>query len=89
VVDGDFDIEALPARLKARLAPYARPLFLRLSPQIAVTGTFKQRKVDLVREGFDPSAISDPIYFLDPASGRYELLTPARHADIVEGGVKL
>jgi fatty-acyl-CoA synthase len=89
VVDGDFDIEALPARLKARLAPYARPLFLRLSPKIAVTGTFKQRNVDLVREGFDPSAISDPIYFLDPESGRYELLTPARHADIVEGRVKL
>ena len=89
VVDGDFDIEALPARLKARLAPYARPLFLRLSPQIAVTATFKQRKVDLVREGFDPSTIADPIYFLDPSSGRYELLTPARYADIVEGRVKL
>ncbi|HEY8253484.1 MAG TPA: long-chain-acyl-CoA synthetase [Rhizomicrobium sp.] len=89
VVDGDFDMEALPARLKARLAPYARPLFLRLSPQIAVTATFKQRKLDLVREGFDPSTIADPIYFLDPDSGRYELLTPARHADIVEGRVKL
>jgi fatty-acyl-CoA synthase len=89
VVDGDFDMEALPARLKARLAPYARPLFLRLSPQIAVTATFKQRKLDLVREGFDPSAIADPIYFLDPESGRYELLAPARYADIVEGRVKL
>jgi fatty-acyl-CoA synthase len=89
VVDGDFDIEALPARLKARLAPYARPLFLRLSPRIAVTGTFKQRKLDLVREGFDPSAIPDPIYFLDPASGRYDLLAPTRYADIIEGRVKL
>jgi len=89
VVDGDFDMEALPARLKARLAAYARPLFLRLSPQIAVTTTFKQRKLDLVREGFDPSAIADPIYFLDPDSGRYELLTPSRYADIVEGRVKL
>ena len=76
-------------RLKARLAPYARPLFLRLSPQIAVTATFKQRKLDLVREGFDPSTIADPIYFLDPDSGRYELLTPPRYADIVEGRVKL
>jgi fatty-acyl-CoA synthase len=89
VVGGDFDMEGLPARLKARLAPYAWPLFLRLSPQIAVTGTFKQRKVDLVREGFDPSAIADPIYFLDPASGRYELLTTARYTDIVAGRVKL
>jgi fatty-acyl-CoA synthase len=89
VVGGDFDIEALPARLKARLAAYARPLFLRLSPQIAVTATFKQRKLDLVRDGFDPSAIADPIYFLDPDSGRYELLTPSRYAEVVEGRVKL
>jgi fatty-acyl-CoA synthase len=89
VVDGDFDIEALPTRLKAHLAAYARPLFLRLSPQIEVTGTFKQRKMDLVREGFDPAAIADPLYFLDPASGRYELLTSQRYADIVEGRVKL
>jgi fatty-acyl-CoA synthase len=89
VVDGDFDITALPARLKARLAPYAWPIFLRLSPQIAVTATFKQRKVDLVREGFDPSLLSDPIFFLDPARGAYERLTPARYADIAEGRVKL
>jgi fatty-acyl-CoA synthase len=89
VVDGAFDIAALPARLKAGLAPYARPLFLRLAPEIEVTGTFKQRKVDLVREGFDPSAIGDPLYFLDPDSGVYERLTPARYADILEGKVKL
>jgi len=74
--------------LKARLAPYARPIFLRLSAHIDVTGTFKQRKVDLVREGFDPAAIADPLYFLDPASGKYERLTPERYADIVEGRVK-
>lgn len=89
VVDGDFDITILADALKARLPPYARPLFLRLSPSIAVTGTFKQRKLDLVREGFDPQAISDPVFWLDPATGAYERLTPERHADIVEGRVKL
>ncbi len=89
VVDGDFDITALADSLKMRLPPYARPLFLRLSPSIAVTGTFKQRKLDLVREGFDPDAIADPVFWLDPATGAYERLTPPRHADIVEGRVKL
>jgi fatty-acyl-CoA synthase len=88
VVDGDFNLDALPVQLKGRLAPYARPIFLRLSPHIDVTGTFKQRKVDLVREGFDPAAIADPLYFLDPASGKYERLTPERYADIVDGRVK-
>lgn len=88
VVNGDFALDDLPARLKARLAPYARPIFLRLAPQIVVTGTFKQRKVDLVRDGFDPVTISDPLYFLDPDSGKYERLTPQHHADIVEGRIK-
>ncbi|HWX88729.1 MAG TPA: hypothetical protein VNY75_00375, partial [Rhizomicrobium sp.] len=89
VVDGDFGLDDLPARLKARLAPYARPIFLRLAARIDVTGTFKQRKMDLVREGFDPSALADPLYFLDPETGKYERLTPQRYADIVEGRVKL
>ena len=88
VVNGDFALDDLPARLKARLAHYARPLFLRLAPQIVVTGTFKQRKVDLVRDGFDPVTISDPLYFLDPDSGKYARLTPQHHADIVEGKIK-
>jgi len=89
VVDAAFDLDALPVWLKARLAPYARPIFLRLSPQIDVTGTFKQRKVDLVREGFDPSAISDPLYVLDAESGRYERLTAERYADILAGHIRL
>ena len=89
VVNGDFAIDDLPARLKARLAPYARPIFLRLTPALDVTGTFKQRKVDLVREGFDPAAIADPLYFLEPVSGKYERLTTNRFTEIVAGGVKL
>ena len=89
VVDSLFDIGALPRRLEGKLAPYARPVFLRLQPEIAVTGTFKQRKVELVKEGFDPSAIPNPIFWLDPASGFYERLTPARYADITETRVKL
>ncbi|HET7083972.1 MAG TPA: long-chain-acyl-CoA synthetase [Rhizomicrobium sp.] len=88
VVDGDFNLEELPVRLKG-LPSYARPIFLRLAPRIEVTGTFKQRKVDLVREGFDPSAIADPLYFLDSGSGKYERLTPQRYAEIADGKVKL
>ena len=89
VVNGDFAIDDLPARLKARLAPYARPIFLRLTPALDITGTFKQRKVDLVREGFDPATIADPLYFLDPVGGKYERLTPERYAEIVTGHVKI
>ncbi len=89
VVDGGFDITGLAERLESHLATYARPVFLRLQPQIEVTATFKQRKVDLVREGFDPSAIADPLYWFDPETRRYERLDVVRYADIVEDRVKL
>ena len=66
VCEGDCDLAGLHAHLCANLPEYARPLFLRIQPQIDVTGTFKQKKVELVREGFNPAATSDPIYFNDP-----------------------
>jgi fatty-acyl-CoA synthase len=89
VVDGLFDIRGLPRRLEARLTPYERPVFLRLQPEIAVTGTFKQRKVELVKDGFNPETLPNPLFWLDPASGLYERLTPATYKDIIEDRVKL
>jgi fatty-acyl-CoA synthase len=88
VVNEKFKLEDLPKRLKTRMAPYARPIFLRLAPQIDVTGTFKQRKVDLVREGFDPSTISDPIFYQVPHTDVYERLTPERYAAVVDGRIQ-
>src|SRR5689334_2251956 len=89
VVDGDFDIEALPARLKARLAAYARPLFLRLSPQIAVTATFKQKKTELVAQGFDPAQCADAIYFDDPRATAYVRIDHALYEEIIGGAIRI
>src|SRR6202012_5141592 len=57
VVDATFDPKLLGVRLKDNLPAYARPVFLRVQPEMEVTGTFKQRKVELVKEGFDPATI--------------------------------
>jgi fatty-acyl-CoA synthase len=89
VAGADFDMPGLAGYLRTRLAAYARPIFLRLSHHLDVTGTFKQRKVELVRDGFNPAMIADPLYFLDPGTGQYERLTGERYADIVAGRVKL
>jgi fatty-acyl-CoA synthase len=89
VVDGAFDVRALAQRLAGKLPHYAQPVFLRLQPRIEVTGTFKQRKVELVKEGFDPAALPNPIYWLNPDRGLYERLTPEGYARIVEDRVKL
>src|SRR5262249_35062959 len=71
VCDEDLNLAHLHADLTARLPPYARPLFLRMCDAIDVTGTFKQRKVSLVNEGFDPASVADAIFFDDPRVGAY------------------
>jgi fatty-acyl-CoA synthase len=89
VVAPDFNPTLLGERLKQNLPAYARPVFLRLKPEMEITGTFKQRKVELVKEGFDPSAIADPLYWHNPESGRYERLDSATYAGITSGLIRL
>ncbi len=88
VTGSGFDIAALAGALAGNLPGYARPVFVRLQPAMEITGTFKQRKVELVKEGFDPAAIHEPLYWLDHASGVYEPLTVDVYAAIIAGKVK-
>ena len=62
---------------------------LRVRREIELTMTFKQKKIDLVAQGFDPGATADAIYFDDPRQRAYVRLDPARYRDIVDGKVKL
>jgi fatty-acyl-CoA synthase len=64
--DRDIELASLHEHLTARLPSYARPLFLRIVDALDVTSTFKHVKSDLAREGYDPSAVSDEIYFDHP-----------------------
>jgi fatty-acyl-CoA synthase len=86
--DAAFKLERFPAHLERSLPSFARPVFLRFQPEIAATSTFKQRKIELQKEGFDPGAIADPLY-VRAESGAYERLTPARYAEITAGTAKL
>jgi len=78
-----FDGAALAARLREALPAYAVPLFLRLRSDQDTTATFKHRKVELKREGFDPAQVQDPLYVLEAAA--YVPMTPARYDRIVGG----
>jgi fatty-acyl-CoA synthase len=71
---GHFDPEAFYKFAAARLQPYAMPVFVRLSAEADMTASFKLRKVDLQREGYDPLRIRDPLFVLDAARGRYRPL---------------
>jgi fatty-acyl-CoA synthase len=89
VCDGDLDLKALHAQLAARLPLYARPAFLRIRGEIEVTGTFKQRKIDLVKEGFDPLRIGDPLYVADPVSDAFRPLDASLYRRIIDGETRL
>jgi len=89
VSDGTFDGGALGRHVTKQLPAYARPLFVRRLPAIEMTGTFKHRKSDLVREGFDPDVVNDPLFFLDPSSHTYRPLDRAHYERIVSGQLRI
>ncbi|HMM15095.1 MAG TPA: long-chain-acyl-CoA synthetase [Parvibaculum sp.] len=89
VADGSLDLDKLRGHIEKELPEYARPLFIRVSPEIEVTGTFKHRKVELVREGFDVKRVSDPIYFNSPVDRKFVPLDEALHDKICSGEFRL
>ncbi|MEM9175825.1 MAG: long-chain-acyl-CoA synthetase [Myxococcota bacterium] len=84
-----FDLEAFGRRVEQELAFYARPLFVRLLPQMEITGTFKHRKVDLVKEGFDPTQLEDAVYYRDPEKASYVPLDPIAYDRIANGEIRI
>jgi fatty-acyl-CoA synthase len=89
VIDRNFDFKTLSDHLARRLPAYAQPLFLRIMDALDSTGTFKQKKQQLVREGFDPAEVTDPFYFRDPRAGAFVALDRAMHAAIADGSLRL
>ncbi len=90
ITPGDgFDLCGLRDFLVRELPSYARPLFIRIQPAIETTGTFKYRKVDLARDGFDPAKTEHRLYFDHPLAHRYEAIGPELYKEIQGGGFKL
>jgi fatty-acyl-CoA synthase len=88
VTGEDFDFKTLAEHLARRLPSYAHPLFLRISASLDATETFKQKKHQLAREGFDPNLVTDPLYFRDPGSGEYRPVDASVAGDIESGAIR-
>jgi fatty-acyl-CoA synthase len=89
VIGTNFDFRILSDHLARRLPVYAHPLFLRMMNALDSTETFKQKKHQLVREGFEPAEMTDPIFLRDPRTGTYARLDRAMHAAIADGSFRL
>ena len=75
VCGADVDLKALYAHIADELPSYARPVFLRISAETDTTSTFKFRKANLVKQGFDPAVVKDALYVDHPDTGAFEKLT--------------
>ena len=88
VIDEEFTLEAFAAHIDATLPVYARPVFVRILPELATTATFKRRKVELIAEGFNPSKTDQPLYVRE-RDGGYQPIDRPRYARIQGGKVRI
>ncbi len=83
-----FDLGGFTGDVNQRLAPFQRPVFVRLvQGSMKITGTFKHQKNEYSRDGFDPTVVSDPLYVL--SRGEYQPLSAAVFEQIQAGELPL
>ncbi len=80
-----LDLNSFAEYVIENIAVYARPYFIRISKEMEATSSFKQIKSNLQNEGFNPSVIKDPLYFLNPQKGKYVKITKNIYDDIEKG----
>ena len=88
VVEGKFDAQGFASHVDAQLPSYARPCFVRLLKSASTTGTFKYRKADLVKDGFDPEQVEGSVY-MRGAKGAYRKMTSENYEAILKGEIRL
>jgi fatty-acyl-CoA synthase len=61
-IDRSFAVDDFYQHLAERLPDYAHPRFIRIVAEFSATETFKKKKRELMRDGFDPSVVFDALY---------------------------
>ncbi|KAF9330816.1 hypothetical protein BG006_006246 [Podila minutissima] len=82
-------VERMSVHVSKKLPAYAVPRFLRICEQeLDITGTFKNRKVEYKKDGFDLSKVKERMYWWTP-QGRYLPFGEVENAEIVAGRARL
>ena len=74
--------------LHTHLPSYAIPRFLRITKKIDTTDTFKYKKKNLQKEGYDLALIQDPIYILNLKHQTFDKLTESDLQAIHSGDLR-
>ena len=80
-----LDTASISEHINSALPSYARPVFLRIQPEIDTTGTFKMVKGDLRKQAYDLKQVEDPLYVLKPGASEYVPLDAA-FAKLIKAG---
>ena len=83
--DDTLDIDSFSAYVREELPGYAIPLFLRIQPDIDVTGTFKMVKGDLRKQAYDITAFEDPVFVMRSGETHYTPLD-ADYLETIKSG---
>jgi fatty-acyl-CoA synthase len=100
--DGRIGMAALALKTGAHFSPepfyehamralpiFAVPGFIRLLPEAEMTATFKLKKMDLQREGFDPSKTRDLLFVRDDKKRSYEPIDQDTYTAIMNRTIRL
>lgn len=90
----NLDCEGLGKFVLEKLPRYAVPYFLRVTPQLSYTGTFKIQKGQAKREGVDLDLIErsgskDKVFWLPPGETEYRAYGRRDWEDLKSGKVKM
>ncbi|KAF9950627.1 hypothetical protein BGZ70_001291 [Mortierella alpina] len=84
----DF-IDRLSAYASKRLPSYAIPRFIRIRAQdLDITGTFKNKKIELKKEGFDLTKVHERLFWWTP-QGRYRPFGAKENEILLAGRARL
>jgi acyl-CoA synthetase (AMP-forming)/AMP-acid ligase II len=89
VTAANFDWEGLAAHARKMLPSYAIPVFLRVTPNLNMTGTMKVQKTKMREEGIDVERANDKFFWLPPGSSKYIEFTKKDYEDLKGGRVRL
>lgn len=85
--DNTVDMEEFHQGVISSIVSYARPIFVRITKSVTITGTHKISKVKLQKEGYDIGSFEDTVYFLN--KNGYTKIDTDLYQNIISGSVRV
>lgn len=76
-------LKKLYEHCERKLPFYARPLFLRFMNEFIITQTIKNKKVELLKEAYDPFEVKDALFVIDTQNKSYKPLTKDNYQQVL------